>query len=98
MCVNEYDVGGHEIMIVIVVGPNARSLLAQLVERETVNLEASGSTPLRRVSFLPSLTHITYYNILNIPAYVSSSTEYWRRFYSKHLPLPQIRYFLVYYR
>ena len=27
------------------------SLLAQLVERETVNLEANGSTPLRRASF-----------------------------------------------
>ena len=31
----------------------AASPLAQLVERETVNLEANGSTPLRRVAFFP---------------------------------------------
>ncbi len=47
------------------------SLLAQLVERETVNLEASGSTPLQRVPFIFFVTDIAprfmyriyYYNI-----------------------------------
>ena len=35
------------------------SLLAQLVERETVNLEANGSTPLRRV-LLPMSFSVIY--------------------------------------
>jgi hypothetical protein len=51
---------------------SVQSPLAQLVERETVNLEASGSTPLRRAfdltSFSPFIRHPPLFLLLSFPS------------------------------